>query len=156
MNRNYIAGLKNLANSELQLGSLIARGLSNEEITEHLPASISTIKRDISRLMDKLDINPRRRSMLATLFKEYDASMQSEDVDRQSRQILTEALPELITMLHYELQGTNQRLDKVIELWEEFIERTSDQVAPADESTDTEGTETNSSTAAISTETESL
>lgn len=94
--------------------------------------------------------------MLATLFKEYDASMQSEDVDRQSRQILTEALPELITMLHYELQGTNQRLDKVIELWEEFIERTSDQVAPADESTDTEGTETNSSTAAISTETENL
>lgn len=59
--------LNSLTRRELQVGDLMARGLSNKEIAREVHIEISTVKNHVHNILEKLHI--RRRGEVATLFQ---------------------------------------------------------------------------------------
>ncbi|MEU4544314.1 response regulator transcription factor [Nonomuraea dietziae] len=63
--RPAVRGLEGITDREREVLMLIARGLSNTEITEHLHLSMATVKTHIGRLLTKLDARDRAQLVIA-------------------------------------------------------------------------------------------
>ncbi|MEV4066908.1 response regulator transcription factor [Nonomuraea dietziae] len=63
--RPAVRGLEGITDREREVLTLIARGLSNTEITEHLHLSMATVKTHIGRLLTKLDARDRAQLVIA-------------------------------------------------------------------------------------------
>ncbi|MFF2197873.1 response regulator [Streptomyces sp. NPDC058157] len=74
-------GLTGLTRREREVLELIARGLSNDEITAHLHLSMGTIKTHIGRLLAKLAARDRAQLVIAA----YESGLVSPDNSRRGR-----------------------------------------------------------------------
>ncbi|MEU4329642.1 response regulator transcription factor [Nonomuraea dietziae] len=63
--RPAVRGLEGITDREREVLTLIARGLSNTEITERLHLSMATVKTHIGRLLTKLDARDRAQLVIA-------------------------------------------------------------------------------------------
>ncbi|GAA2357330.1 response regulator [Nonomuraea africana] len=63
--RPAVRGLEGITDREREVLTLIARGLSNTEITEHLHLSMATVKTHIGRLLTKLGARDRAQLVIA-------------------------------------------------------------------------------------------
>ncbi|MET9337595.1 response regulator transcription factor [Nonomuraea sp. NPDC003804] len=63
--RPAVRGLEGITDREREVLTLIARGLSNTEITEHLHLSMATVKTHIGRLLTKLAARDRAQLVIA-------------------------------------------------------------------------------------------
>ncbi|MFD1939007.1 MULTISPECIES: response regulator [Nonomuraea] len=63
--RPSVRGLEGITGREREVLTLIARGLSNTEITEHLHLSMATVKTHIGRLLTKLGARDRAQLVIA-------------------------------------------------------------------------------------------
>ncbi|MFC5816833.1 response regulator [Nonomuraea harbinensis] len=59
-----VRGLEGVTEREREVLTLIARGLSNVEITRHLQLSLATVKTHITRLLAKLDARDRAQLVI--------------------------------------------------------------------------------------------
>jgi DNA-binding NarL/FixJ family response regulator len=60
-----VRGLEGVTEREREVLTLIARGLSNGEIADHLRLSLATVKTHITRLLAKLDARDRAQLVIA-------------------------------------------------------------------------------------------
>jgi DNA-binding NarL/FixJ family response regulator len=65
------ASVTKLTSREIEVLGLVGRGLSNDQIAQHLTISIKTVKSHISHLLDKLDARDRAHLVIAA----YDAGL---------------------------------------------------------------------------------
>ncbi|GAA3474866.1 response regulator transcription factor [Nonomuraea roseola] len=63
--RPAVRGLEGITDREREVLTLIARGLSNTEITERLHLSMATVKTHIGRLLTKLEARDRAQLVIA-------------------------------------------------------------------------------------------
>jgi len=54
--------ISTISNREKEVLDLVAQGLSNKEIAEHLNISISTVQNHISKIYEKLGVNNRTKA----------------------------------------------------------------------------------------------
>jgi DNA-binding NarL/FixJ family response regulator len=69
--RPALSGIANLTDRETQILELIGRGLSNDQIADHLTISIKTVKTHVSHLLSKLAARDRTHLVIAA----YDAGL---------------------------------------------------------------------------------
>ncbi|GAA4639454.1 hypothetical protein GCM10023196_101150 [Actinoallomurus vinaceus] len=66
-NDSRAVGLESLTQRELQIADLVATGLTNQEIAEHLHVTVDTVKKHISRALRKTSCTSR--TQLAVLWR---------------------------------------------------------------------------------------